>query len=140
MEINEEVHDENFIFRPDKFLDCIHNVNNTTEDTITASVPTASDIFYRRKRGKYILRSPEYEFYSDARILIRNISDGANGRVLLKKPEGFEAQVIFRDFELTLLPKTAYYLHVQSTDHVTAKDKSKALLEFYLISKLILGN
>lgn len=142
MGVDRADYDENFAFSPNTFLDYIHDVNNTSNGQITAAVPTAAEIFYHRpttNRGHFVLRKPEYEFTTDARIIIRNLSTEPNARVLLDKPEGHEEQIIFRNFLNLMLPRTAYYLHVQS-DHVKAKDKDKAILEFYLIAHLTVND
>ena len=139
LDINVEQHDADFTFGPHKFLDYIQNIDNTTPNKIQATVPTARDIFYREHRGNYVLRSPEYEFYSEGRILFRNISSEGTSEVELRKPTGFDTEVVFRNFEHVMLPKTAYYVHVQAPNHMEVEDKSKALLEFFLIAKLSLA-
>lgn len=136
MDINLEEHNASFKFGPHKFLDYIQNLDNLTPAPITATVPTARDIFYREHRGEYVLRSPEYEFYSEGRILFRNISEADDGSVELIKPASGNAEVVFQNFDPVMPPKTAYYVHVQSVNHMAAEDKSEALLEFYLIAKL----
>ena len=139
LDVNEELHSENFTFGPHKFLDYIQNINNTSPAKIEATVPTARDIFYREHRGNYVLRSPDYEFYSEGRILFRNISSDSTSTVELKKPTGFDTEVVFRNFEHVMPAKTAYYVHVQAKNHMEVEDKSKALLEFFLIAKLSLA-
>lgn len=137
MDINLEEHNESFKFGPHKFLDYIQNIENLNPSKIQATVPTARDIFYREHRGEYVLRSPEYEFYSEGRILFRNVTDKDNGDVELVKPDDSKAEIAFQNFDPVMAPNTAYYMHVQSENHMVVEDKSKALLSFYLIAKLV---
>ena len=139
MEVINQRSNENLIVDPINFLDCIHNLNNQNAIKITATVPTAEQIFYlpltqdNQRRKKYVLRKPEFASYNEGRILFRNTGDGD---VELVAPVGQEKVIHFHNFTPILKKNECIYCNVYS-NHLIVDDLSKdsSVLIFSMISK-----